>query len=169
MTPLSRARVALLLLFLLSGMAIGTWTARIPAIKQGLGLSDGQLSLGLLGIAAGAIAGMQVVGRLVDRYGSVRVMLPMAFAQGVVLILPAYVPNLVGLALALFAFGAVHGTLDVSMNANAVEVEQAMGRPIMSSFHAVFSIGGFLGAASGGLIAHAALVPRGHVRRGRPW
>jgi predicted MFS family arabinose efflux permease len=158
-TALVRGRVALLLLFLLSGMAIGTWTARIPAIKQGLGLSDGQLSIGLLGIAAGAIAGMQVVGRLVDRYGSVRVMLPMAFAQSVVLILPAYMPNLVGLALALFAFGAVHGTLDVSMNANAVEIEQAMGRPIMSSFHAVFSIGGFLGAASGGLMAHAAFSP----------
>ncbi|MFC7641996.1 MFS transporter [Streptosporangium lutulentum] len=109
-------------------MAIGTWTARIPAIKQELGLSDGQLSIGLLGIAAGALAGMQVVGRLVDRYGSVKVMVPMAFAQSVVLILPAYMPNLVALALALFAFGAVHGTLDVSMNANAVEVEQATGR-----------------------------------------
>ncbi|MFF5114369.1 MFS transporter [Streptosporangium sp. NPDC000509] len=156
---LLRGRVAVYLLFLLSGMSIGTWTARIPSIKQGLGLSEGELSLGLLGIAAGAIAGMQVVGRLVDRYGSVKVMLPMAFAQALVLILPAFMPNLVGLALALFAFGAVHGTLDVAMNANAVEVEQATGRPIMSSFHAVFSIGGFLGAAAGGLLAQAAFSP----------
>ncbi|MER6831838.1 MFS transporter [Streptosporangium sp. NPDC000563] len=156
---LLRGRVAVYLLFLLSGMSIGTWTARIPSIKQGLGLSEGELSLGLLGIAAGAIAGMQVVGRLVDRHGSVKVMLPMAFAQALVLILPAFMPNLVGLALALFAFGAVHGTLDVAMNANAVEVEQATGRPIMSSFHAVFSIGGFLGAAAGGLLAQAAFSP----------
>lgn len=156
---LLRGRVAVYLLFLLSGMAIGTWTARIPSIKQGLGLSEGELSLGLLGIAAGAIAGMQVVGRLVDRHGSVKVMLPMAFAQAVVLILPAFMPNLAGLAVALFAFGAVHGTLDVAMNANAVEIEQAVGRPIMSSFHAVFSIGGFLGAATGGLLAQAALDP----------
>ncbi|MER5651230.1 MFS transporter [Streptosporangium sp. NPDC002524] len=156
---LLRGRVAVYLLFLLSGMAIGTWTARIPSIKQGLGLSEGELSLGLLGIAAGAIAGMQVVGRLVDRYGSVKVMLPMAFAQSLVLVLPALMPNLAGLAVALFAFGAVHGTLDVAMNANAVEIEQAVGRPIMSSFHAVFSIGGFLGAAAGGLLAQAALSP----------
>ncbi|GII06090.1 MFS transporter [Planobispora takensis] len=154
-----RGRVAVCLLFLLSGMAIGTWTARIPTIKQDLGLGDGRLSIGLLGIAAGAITGMQVVGRLVDRFGSVRVMLPMAFAQGVVLVLPALAPNLATLTLALFAFGAVHGTLDVAMNANAVEVEQAMNRPIMSSFHAVFSIGGFLGAAAGGLLATAALTP----------
>ncbi|WP_329081984.1 MFS transporter [Streptosporangium sp. NBC_01469] len=156
---LLRGRVAVYLLFLLSGMSIGTWTARIPSIKQGLGLSEGELSVGLLGIAAGAIAGMQVVGRLVDRYGSVKVMLPMAFAQSLVLVLPAFMPNLAGLAVALFAFGAVHGTLDVAMNANAVEIEQATGRPIMSSFHAVFSIGGFLGAATGGLLAQAALSP----------
>ncbi|MEU8385070.1 MFS transporter [Streptosporangium sp. NPDC048865] len=156
---LLRGRVAVYLLFLLSGMAIGTWTARIPSIKQGLGLSEGELSVGLLGIAAGALAGMQVVGRLVDRHGSVKVMLPMAFAQSLVLVLPALMPNLAGLALALFAFGAVHGTLDVAMNANAVEIEQAVGRPIMSSFHAVFSIGGFLGATTGGLLAQAALSP----------
>ncbi|WP_433258917.1 MFS transporter [Streptosporangium sp. CA-135522] len=156
---LLRGRIAVCLLFLLSGMAIGTWTARIPSIKQALELSDGRLSIGLLGIAAGAIAGMQAVGRLVDRHGSVKVMLPMAFAQSVVLILPAYMPNLVTLAISLFAFGVVHGTLDVAMNANAVEVEQAMGRPVMSSFHAVFSIGGFLGAAVGGLLAHASLTP----------
>ncbi|MFI6511099.1 MFS transporter [Streptosporangium sp. NPDC050855] len=156
---LLRGRVAVCLLFLLSGMAIGTWTARIPSIKQNLDLSDGELSIGLLGIAAGAIAGMQVVGRLVDRYGSVRVMLPMAFAQSVVLILPAHMPGLAGLTVALFAFGLVHGTLDVAMNANGVEVERALGRPIMSSLHAVFSIGGFLGATTGGLLAQAAFGP----------
>ncbi|GGL51146.1 MFS transporter [Planomonospora parontospora] len=158
-TALRRGRIAVYLLFLLSGMAIGTWTARIPTIKHDLGLSDGQLSLGLLGIAAGAITGMQVVGRLVDRYGSVRVMLPMAFAQGAALVLPALVPNLAALALALFVFGAVHGILDVAMNANAVEVERAAGRSLMSSFHAVFSIGGFVGAATGGLLAATALSP----------
>jgi predicted MFS family arabinose efflux permease len=158
-TELRRARVAVGLLFLLSGIAIGTWTARIPAIKQGLGLSDGQLSIGLLGLAAGAITGMQVVGRLVDRYGSARIMVAVALTQGPVLVLPAFTPDLLTLALALFAFGAVHGTLDVAMNANAVEVERAHQRPIMSSFHAVFSIGGFLGSAAGGLFARADLSP----------
>ncbi|MEU7857170.1 MFS transporter [Nonomuraea sp. NPDC049141] len=156
---MNRARVAVYLLFLLAGAAIGTWTARIPAIKQDLGLSDGRLSLALLAIAAGAMAGMQAVGRLVDRYGSSRVMIPAALLQGVVLVLPAYAVNLGTLAAALFGFGVVHGVLDVSMNANAVEVERAWGRPIMSSFHAVFSIGGFAGAAAGGLFAHLALSP----------
>ena len=156
---MNRARVAVYLLFFLAGAAVGTWTARIPAIKQDLGLSDGRLSLALLAIAAGAVAGMQAVGRLVDRYGSSRVMIPAALLQGVVLVLPAYAVNLGTLAAALFGFGVVHGVLDVSMNANAVEVERAWGRPIMSSFHAVFSVGGFAGAAAGGLFAHLALSP----------
>lgn len=156
---MNRARVAVYLLFFLAGAAVGTWTARIPAIKQDLGLSDGRLSLALLAIAAGAVAGMQAVGRLVDRYGSSRVMIPAALLQGVVLVLPAHAVNLGTLAAALFGFGVVHGVLDVSMNANAVEVERAWGRPIMSSFHAVFSVGGFAGAAAGGLFAHLALSP----------
>ncbi|MGV9595573.1 MFS transporter [Streptosporangium sandarakinum] len=158
-TVLTRARIAVYLLFTLAGIAIGTWTARIPSIKEGLDLSDGRLSLGLLGIAAGAITGMQVVGRLIDRHGSTTVMIPMAFAQGIVLILPAHAPGLTALTATLFAFGLVHGTLDVAMNANAVEVEQAANRPLMSSFHAAFSIGGFLGATTGGLLAQTGLTP----------
>ncbi|MBX6385457.1 MAG: MFS transporter [Microbispora sp.] len=156
---LLRARAAVYGLFLLSGMAMGTWTSRIPAIKAGLHLSDGTLSIGLLGIAAGAITGMQVVGRLVDRYGSYRTMLPVAVAQGLVLVVPAHMPNLPALALSLFAFGAVSGTLDVAMNANAVVVERASGKSIMSSFHAVFSVGGFAGASAGGVFAHAGVSP----------
>ncbi|GIH71934.1 MFS transporter [Sphaerimonospora thailandensis] len=158
-SALLRARVAVYGLFLLSGAAMGAWTARIPAIKSGLRLSNGELSLGLLAIAAGAITGMQLVGRLVDRYGSRGVAVPLALVMGVVLVFPAYAPNLAALALALFAFGAVYGTLDVAMNANAVVVERAYGRPLMSSFHAVFSVGGFAGASAGGLFAHYEVSP----------
>ncbi|MBF8189038.1 MFS transporter [Nonomuraea sp. K274] len=152
-----RERVAVCLLFFLAGAAIGTWTARIPAVKERLGLGEGQFSLALLAIAAGAVIGMTAVGRLVDRYGSSRVMIPAALLQGVVLVPPAYAGNLGVLAATLLVFGMVHGILDVAMNANAVEVERAHGRPIMSSFHAVYSVGGFAGAAAGGLFAHVAV------------
>jgi predicted MFS family arabinose efflux permease len=158
---LRRARVAVALLFLLYGTILGAWTARIPAIKHALGLSDGELSVALLAFAAGAITGMQAIGRLVDRYGSTRVMTPAALIDGAVLILPAYAGSLAALAVSLYAFGVVHGTLNVSMNANAVQVQHAYQRPIMSSFHAVYSVGGFLGAAVGGLYAHAGVGPAG--------
>ena len=156
-TTLRRARTATSLLFLLFGTALGAWTSRIPSVKSRLDLSDGLLSLALLAFALGAIAGMTVLGRLADRYGSTRVMVPMALLEGLLLVPPAYVPDLAALILALFLFGLVHGTLNIAMNANALEVQRAWGRPIMSSFHAVYSIGGFLGSAAGGLSARQGL------------
>jgi predicted MFS family arabinose efflux permease len=154
---LTRGRVAVSLLFLLYGTILGTWTARIPAIKHNLGLSDGQLSIGLVAFAAGAVIGMQASGRLVDRYRSSRVMVPAALADGALLVAPAYAFGLASLAVSLFVFGAVHGTLNVAMNVNAVEVQRAWRGPILSSCHAAYSIGGFLGAGIGGLFADLAL------------
>jgi predicted MFS family arabinose efflux permease len=151
--------VAASLLFLLYGTILGTWTARIPAVKQHLGLDDGQLSIGLLAFAGGAIVGMQAAGPLVDRLRSGRVMIPAAVADGALLVLPAFAFDLPVLAVCLFAFGAVHGTLNVAMNVNAVEVQRALGRPIISSCHAVYSAGGFLGAGIGGLFAFAGAGP----------
>ncbi|GAA5183308.1 MFS transporter [Rugosimonospora acidiphila] len=156
---LRRARVAASLLFLLYGTILGTWTARIPAVKHRLALTDGQLSLALLAFAAGAIIGMQASGRLVDRYGSGAVMVPAVLIDGVALVGPALAPNLPGLAGCLLGFGAVHGILNVAMNVNAVEVQRARERPMISSCHAVYSIGGFAGAGIGGLFARAALGP----------
>lgn len=158
LTPqLRRARWASCLYFLLAGAAIGTWTARIPAVKQSLDLSDGELSVALVGFVAGAITGMQLVGRLIDRYGSLRVVTVVAMTEAIVVVLPGFAPNLALLTLTLFVFGVNHGTLNIAMNAHAVEVERGYGRPILSSLHAMYSIGGFVGAAVGGLFAFADL------------
>ncbi|GAA1032808.1 MFS transporter [Virgisporangium ochraceum] len=148
-----RGRVATSLTFFLFGAALGVWTARIPAVKERLGLSDGRLSIALLAFAAGCIVGMAAIGRLTDRFGSSRVLVPAALLEGVLLVVPGYMTGLVGLCVALVLFGAAHGTLNIAMNANAIEVQRAAGRPIMSSFHAVYSIGGFCGAITGGVLA----------------
>ncbi|GHJ48245.1 MFS transporter [Catellatospora sp. TT07R-123] len=155
--PLPRARLAVSLLFALYGTILGTWTARIPAVKQHLALTDGQLSLGLLAFAAGAILGMQTAGRLVDRVGAARLLVPVLLADGVLLVAPALAGNLALLVGALLVFGTAHGLLNITMNAAAVEVQRAWQAPIMSSFHAVYSVGGFLGAAVGGLCAYAGM------------
>jgi predicted MFS family arabinose efflux permease len=158
---LRRARIAGCLLFLLFGAALGAWTARVPAVKHGLGLDDWRLGFALLGLAAGAIAGQQVAGRLVDRFGSGRVAAPTALAEGALLLPAAYAPSLALLTVALLVFGVNHGVLNVAMNANALAVQRVYGRPIISSFHAVYSIGGFAGAALGGLCAYAGWGVRG--------
>lgn len=150
---LLRARTATSVMFLLFGAALGVWTSRIPDVKNRLDLGDGLLSVALLAFSAGAIVGMLVLGRLADRLGSNKVMVPTAVLEGLLLIPPAYVDSLAALIVALFLFGLTHGTLNIAMNANAIHVQGAWGRPIMSSFHAVYSIGGFLGSVTGGLLA----------------
>jgi len=154
---LVRARVATALLFLLFGIALGTWTSRIPAVQAHLKLDDGRLSIALLCFAAGAICGMALLGRLVDRYGSAAVMVPAAVGEGLLLMPPAFAGTLALLCLALFAFGCVHGALNIAMNADAIQVQKVWGRQIMSSFHAIYSIGGFIGSAVGGLFARGDL------------
>src|SRR5690242_9202961 len=140
--PLWPARVATASMFAVYGIVLGTWTARIPAIKAGLDLGDGALSIALLGFAAGAMTGMQLAGRVVDRIGGARLLAPVAVLDGLALVTPALTRSLPALVLALFGFGVVHGTLNIAMNAGAVAVERAWGSPIMTSFHAVYSIGG---------------------------
>jgi predicted MFS family arabinose efflux permease len=152
---LTRSRWSAAAIFLLYGILLGTWTSRIPAVKAHLQLSDSRLSWALLAFAAGAIAGMQGGGRIVDRLGAGRVLLPAVALDAVALVLPGWAGSLALLVVALLAFGLVHGVLNVAMNVNAVEVQTALGRPIISSCHAVYSIGGFCGAAIGGLFAYA--------------
>jgi predicted MFS family arabinose efflux permease len=111
-------------------------------------LTDTELSLVLLALACGGLVGMRCAGRLVDRHGSTRIMTVTSLTVGVTLAVTAYTPTLATLALALLLLGTVHGTLNVAMNAAAVACQTAYQRPIMTSFHAQFSIGGVAGAAA---------------------
>ncbi|GAA3728829.1 MFS transporter [Salinactinospora qingdaonensis] len=145
--------------FFIAGVIIATWAARIPAVKAQTGLSDGALSIGLLGLAVGALAAMQVAGRMVDRFGSAANIVPAAVFGSLALIAPGLSNSLASLFVALAAVGAGHGLIDVPMNVHAARVERRYGRPIMASFHAAFSIGGFVGAAVGALAAWVGLSP----------
>jgi predicted MFS family arabinose efflux permease len=105
---------------------------------------------------------MPLVGALVSRFGSRRVVGTTALLLSLSLLTPALAPNLFLLMAALMLLGAANGGLDVSMNAQAVEVERGYGRPIMSSFHAAWSFGGLAGAALGGLLASLGVGPLPH-------
>ena len=159
---LGTARAAVLAVFFTNGVVIGTWVVRIPAIKERLGLGEGLLGVVLLGAAVGALVAMPVVGALVSRFGSRRVVGVSALALTVVLPTPGLAPSLPLLVLAVVLLGAANGGLDVAMNAQAVAVERGYGRPIMSSFHAAWSFGGLGGAALGGLLASRGVGPLPH-------
>jgi MFS family permease len=159
---LRTARAAVLAVFFTNGVVIGTWVVRIPAIKDRLGLSEGLLGVVLLGAAVGALVAMPVVGALVSRFGSRRIVGVSALALTVALLTPGLAPSLPLLVLAVALLGAANGGLDVAMNAQAVAVEQGYGRSIMSSFHAAWSFGGLGGAALGGLLASWGIGPLPH-------
>src|SRR4051812_6342195 len=152
-----RPRLAVTALFLANGTAIGLWASTIAPIKLGFGLSDFELSMVLLAFAVGAILTMTIAGHVQARFGSARVTLWSSLAFALILPLPGLMPNLGTLALAILVFGACNGAMDVVMNGHGAVVERLRGKPIMSSFHAAFSLGCLLGSGTG-----RALLASGH-------
>jgi predicted MFS family arabinose efflux permease len=143
-------RLATLGAFVANGAGVGCWAAAIPRVKADLALSDATLSVALLAFAAGAIIAMPLMGVFAHRLrgGPASIIAGFGFAAALVAI--GFAPSLEALSAATFVAGATHGAMDIAMNANASDIERRWGRPIMSSFHAGFSLGGAAGAVLGG-------------------
>lgn len=156
------SRLAVAALFFINGALIGSWVARIPAIKAGLGLNDGVFGLALLAMAGGALVAMPLAGGFSARFGSHLVTRTLVLVYAALLPALALAPSLWLLLAVLFVFGVGHGGLDVGMNAQAVAVQRRYPGSIMSSFHALFSTGGLVGAALGGWLASQELPPWMH-------
>jgi len=139
-------RLATRLAFLVAGFGVACWAPLVPFAKQRLGIDDSVLGLLLLCLGVGSIATMLVAGAVNARRGSRPVILAGGFGLAVFLPLLSVVGSPVSLGLTLLGFGAALGGLDVAMNIHAVEVERDAGKPLMSGFHALFSVGGFIGA-----------------------
>lgn len=145
-----RDRIAVSLAFAVVGFLLAVWLVHIPAVQISTGISHSELGLTLLGLGLGSFVAMQLAGALVARLGARRPLLLGLLVMALSLLAPAMAIDGWTLGVALFAFGVGNGICEVSMNAEAVEVEREHGRPIMSSFHAFFSVGTALGAAFGG-------------------
>ena len=143
---LPAAALATRLAFLVAGFIMACWAPLIPFAKTQVGASEGVLGLLLLCLGLGSIVAMPVTGYISARTGA-RPMILLG-GYGLVLLLPALVlaETVVLLGIALALFGAALGTVDVAMNVHAAEVEARTGRPMMSGFHAMWSVGGILGA-----------------------
>lgn len=149
------ARRATTTIFMLNGFVLGMWVVNIPEILDRTGASKAQLGALLLLLGGAAFLGMQVGGRLVDRRGSADVAVVASLLSCAALLAPAFATTVTALALGLSALGLMNGAVDVAQNAQAVEVERAYGRPVMSAFHAYFSLGGVAAAVLGGSLIAA--------------
>ncbi|ATQ78442.1 MFS transporter [Massilia violaceinigra] len=152
-------RLSTRLAFLAAGLAMSAWAPLVPLAKLRLGLGEAQLGLLLLCLGAGSLLAMPSTSFLTARFG-VR---PVVLCSGLIvcLVLPglAFAPSALLLGCVLFVFGAAIGTLDVAMNIQAVVVEKNSGEALMSGFHGLFSVGGFLGAGSMALLLWLGLSP----------
>jgi predicted MFS family arabinose efflux permease len=134
------------IIFSVLGFAAGAWAPLVPFAKARLGVDDGSLGLLLLCAGAGSIVAMPIAGALAARFGCRRVVMAMALAAAGAFPLLALAPAPTSLGAALFAFGAAVGSMDCVINMQAIVVEREAGRPMMSGFHALFSLGGAAGA-----------------------
>ena len=141
-------RLATFLFFLVNGVVIGTWVAAIPGIKDDLGASGTDFGFALLFAPLGALVAQQVTGQLLVRISSRRILTVSALVFPWLVLLPIAAPSLLLVAAALFVFGYTNTTMDVSMNAHGVALEDAGGKSIMSGLHAGWSLGGIVGAVA---------------------
>jgi len=150
-------------IFLVHGLVISTWVSRIPSIKANLRLGDGVLGLTLLGMAVGSVAAIPMCGWMVNRFGSRFMAKWTSVGFCLALILPGLAHNAAGLFCALLAFGAMAGAHDVAINAQAVGTEKLLKSASISRFHALFSVGGIVGASAGGFIAYTGVLTEHHL------
>ena len=152
---LVRNRIAIAAIFMINGIVTGIWAVHIPSVAAIHAIGPFVLGLVLLTIAAGAIAAMPLAGYAAGRFGADRATCFFVAAFLAVMALPLLAPDLPLLFAAAFVYGVFNGGLDVTMNAQAADIERARLRPTMSSFHGFWSVGGLAGAAVGGMLIGA--------------
>ena len=153
-------RAATFLVFAVNGAMVGTWVAHIPWLQDHLGISKATLGLCLLCMAAGALVSMPLTGRILDQVPSASVVRATALVFCLMLPLPLLTNGPYALAAILFVFGASNGAMDVAMNAHGVGIQESLDRPVMSSLHGGWSVGGFTAAGIAALTAAVGLDAR---------
>jgi MFS family permease len=145
--PARLEQISTRIVFFITGFGMAAWAPLVPFAKARIAMNDGVLGLLLLCLGIGSIVAMPLAGAFAARVGCRRVIVVSTLTVCLALPLLALVSSLPLLVAALLIFGAGLGSIDVAMNIQAITVERASGRPMMSGFHGLFSFGGIVGAA----------------------
>lgn len=159
---MGRTRLAIFCLYFCTGICFSSWASRIPEIKITLGLGDAAWGTILLMIPIGQICGMTISGLLISKVGSKRIF-PIALTGYVLALLAIGISSTeYGLIMSLIVFGFFGNFCNISVNTQAVTLENAYNRPIMASFHGGWSLAGLSGASIGLLMASLQIRPIYH-------
>lgn len=154
-----KAKRATQAVFLVCGLALSSWAPMVPFAKERLNLNESDLGLLLLLLGAGAILMMPVTGFLSHKFGTRIVIFISGLLAALILPLLLLVNDIALMGVLLFLFGASVGAIDVAMNTHGVFVQNQLPKPVMSSLHGLFSVGGLLGSLGLGLLIEAGLRP----------
>lgn len=162
MNSLSKRRIALGAFFFFVGLCFASWAARIPDIQTKFDLSEGQLGTLLLFLPIGSVIGLPIAGWAVHQFGSRIVIMVGAFAYAITLPLIGLAPTTWLLVPVLIVYGILGNTMNISLNTQALNLEDQMGKSILASFHGLWSMAGFTGAGIGALMIYMGLSPAAH-------
>ncbi|MEN2281094.1 MFS transporter [Algoriphagus sp. SE2] len=162
MNPLSKRRVALGAFFFFAGLCFASWAARIPDIQTRFDLSEGQLGTLLLFLPMGSVLGLPIAGWAVHQFGSRIIIMVGAFSYALTLPLIGLAPSTWVLVPVLILYGMLGNTMNISLNTQALNLEDQMGKSILASFHGLWSMAGFAGAGIGALMIYFGLSPAAH-------
>ena len=161
--PRVKHRAATLVYFFMSGFGYSTWASRIPTIQAQLHLNEAQLGTALFAAPVGILVTVPFTSSLLNRYSSKSVMIFGAIFYNAVLGILGFISQPWQLWLVLFCFGSSRNLLNLSMNAQGVEVQRLYEESIITTFHAVWSMAGFAGAAVGFLFVSSGLPLQVHL------
>ncbi len=153
MSQLIKNRLSIGVLFLLCGLNFATWATRIPDFKYLLHLSDAALGTVLMGLPLGSLVSLPLAGWLISKFNSKMICIVAVFLYMLIIPIIGFSANSYMLFVCLFFFGMAGDILNIAMNTQVVALEAKMNKIIMSSFHAIFSIGLMLGALLGGYLS----------------
>lgn len=156
---LLQAKKATQWVFLICGLGISTWAPMVPFAKERLDLDDGDLGFLLLLLGLGALIVMPISGVIMSRIGSRKMILAGTLITAFILPLLLIIPSYAVMGGALFALGGGVGAMDVAMNAHGVQVQNLYGRPVMSSLHGLYSVGGIFAPLGLGMLMKTGLPP----------
>jgi predicted MFS family arabinose efflux permease len=149
--------------FFVSGALFATWGVHVPTVKTHFGLGERALALAMLAAGVGALLALTQAGRVVGRHGPRTVTLVTGLVCSLCIAALIAFQSYAALLALMFAYGMGNSLFDVAINAEASELELVSGRPLMSGFHGMFSLGGMAGAAVGGIVLAAGGAAQQHL------
>lgn len=157
-----KTRLAVAVFFFISGFTFATWASRIPGIQRQLHLNNAQLGAVLFALPAGLMCMLPVTGFLLSRFSSRRTLLTGALLFNGMICLLGYAAWTWQLVMILFCFGMARNLFNISANAQSIETQSLYDRPIIATFHGIWSVAGFAGAALGSLMVTLQVSPAAH-------